>query len=181
MDQVLRGLDFCFAYVDDILVFSSSPEEHLQSLSIVLKRLESHGLTINPGPNKCILGVPALEFLGHYVSSEGIRPLEDKIEVIRVFPRPTSQRQLREFTGLVNFYRRFLPSCAAVMQPLNQLLTHPKDKSTPLEWTEEALSAFNKTKEALARATLLNHPKPNAPTCLMTDDSDTAVGAVLQQ
>ena len=113
MDQVLRGLDFCFAYVDDILVFSSSPEEHLQSLSIVLKRLESHGLTINPGPNKCILGVPALEFLGHYVNSEGIRPLEDKIEVIRAFPRPTSQRQLREFTGLVNFYRRFLQqSCS---------------------------------------------------------------------
>ena len=65
MDQVLRGLDFCFAYVYDLLVFSSSPEEHLQSLSIVLKCLESHGLTINPGPNKCILGVPALEFLGH--------------------------------------------------------------------------------------------------------------------
>ena len=181
MDQVLRGLDFCFAYVDDILVFSSSPEEHLQSLSIVLKRLESHGLTINPGPNKCILGVLALEFLGHYVSSEGIRPLEDKIEVIHAFLRPTSQRHLRKFTGLVNFYRRFLPSRAAIMQPLNQLLTHPKDKSAPLEWTEEALSAFNKTKEALSQATLLNHPKPDAPTCLMTDASDTAVGAVLQQ
>ena len=175
MDQVLRGLDFCFAYVDDILVFSSSPEEHLQSLSIVLKRLESHGLTINPGLNKCILGVPALEFLRHYVSSEGIRPLEDKIEVIRAFPRPTSQRQLREFIGLVNFYRRFLPSCAAIMQPLNQLL---RTSPPPLSGRRRPP---NKTKEALARATLLNHPKTNAPTCLMTDASDTAVGAVLQQ
>ena len=60
------------------------------------------------------------------------RGYEDKIEVIRAFPRLTSQRQLREFTGLVIFYRRFLPSCAAIMQPLNQLLTHPKDKSSPL-------------------------------------------------
>ncbi len=62
------------------------------------------------------------------------------------------------------------------MQPLNQLLTHPKDKSAPLEWTDEALSAFHKTKEALAEATLLTHPKLNAPTCLMTDASNTAVG-----
>ena len=81
----------------------------------------------------------------------------------------------------MNFYRRFLPSCAATLQPLTQLLTHPKDGSAPLEWTEDAVSAFNKTKEALADATLLTHPKPNAPTCLMTDASDTAVGAALQQ
>ena len=67
------------------------------------------------------------------------------------------------------------------MQPLHQLLTHPKDKLTPLQWTDEAVAAFNATKAALADATLLIHPMPNAPTCLMTDASDTAVGAVLQQ
>ena len=143
---------------------SSSPEEHARHLRLVLQRLAEHGLTINP--SKCIFGVPSLDFLGHLVSSEGIRPMEDKVQAIRAFPQPTSQRQLREFIGLVNFYRRFLPSCAAIMHPLNQLLTHPKDKSAHIEWTEEALSAFSKTKEALADATLLTHPKLNAPTCL---------------
>ena len=179
MDQVLRGLDFCYWYIDDLLVASSSPEEHARHLLLVLQRLAEHGLTINP--SKCIFGVPSLDFLGHLVSSEGIRPVEDKVQAIRAFPQPTSQRQLREFIGLVNFYRRFLPSCAAIMHPLNQLLTHPKDKSAHIEWTEEALSAFSKTKEALADATLLTHPKLNAPTCLMTDASDNAVGAALQQ
>ncbi len=179
IDQVLRGLDFCFGYIDDILVASSSPEEHLQHLRLLLQRLDDNGLTINS--KKCAFGVPSLEFLGHHVSSKGILPLEDKVQVIRSFPQPTSQCKLREFLGMVNFYRRFLPSCAATLQPLDQLLTHPKDKATPLEWTDESLSAFNKTKEALAEATLLNHPKPNAPTCLMTDASDTAVGAALQQ
>ena len=179
MDQVLRGLDFCFGYIDDLLVASTSPEEHVQHLRLVLERLATHGLSINP--TKCIFGVPSLDFLGHHVSSDGIQPLEDNVQAIRTFPQPTSQRKLRQFIGLVNFYRRFLPDCAAIMQPLNQLLSHPKDKSTTLTWTDEAVSAFNKTKDALADATLLTHPKLDAPTCIMTDASDVAVGAVLQQ
>ena len=179
MDQVLHGLNCCFDYVDDILVASSSREEHLQHVRLVLERLESHGLTINL--SKSLFGVPSLEFLGHLVSSKGIQPLEEKVQVIRAFPKPTSQRKLREFIGLVNFYRRFLPACAAIMEPLHLQLTHHKGKSAPLEWTEEACAAFERTKTALADATLLIHPKMNAPTCLMTDASDTAVGAALQQ
>ena len=126
-------------------------------------------------------GVPSLHFLGHLASSKGIQPLEEKVQVIRTFPQPTSQRKLRDFIGLVNFYRSFLPTCAAIMEPLHLLLTHPKDRSASLEWTEEALAAFDKTKAALADATLLIHPKMNAPTCLMTDASDIAIGAALQQ
>ena len=179
MDQVLRGLDFCFGYIDDLLIASRSPEEHVQHLRLVLGRLATYGLTINL--TKCIFGVPSLDFLGHHVSKDGIRPLEDNVKVIRSFPQPTSQHKLRQFIGLVNFYRRFLPACAAIMQPLNQLLTHPKDKPKDLVWTDEAVSAFNRIKDALANATLLTHPKPDAPTCIMTDASDRAVGAVLQQ
>ena len=176
MDQVLRGLDFCFDYVDDLLIASSSREEHLRHLRLVLERLQSHGLHVHI--SKSIFGVPSLDFLGHFVSNKGIQPMEDKVRAIRTFPQPTSQRKLREFIGLVNFYRRFLPACTAMMEPLNQLLTHPRDKATPIQWTEEAVTAFNNTKAALADATLL---KPNAPTCMMTDASDSAVGAVLQQ
>ncbi len=104
MDQILSGLDFCFGYIDDLLIASKSPEEHIQHLRLVLERLATYGLTINP--TKCIFGVPSLDFLGHHVSQDGIRPLESNIQIIRSFPQPTSQRKLCQFVGLVNFYRR---------------------------------------------------------------------------
>ena len=179
IDSVLRGLDFCFGYIDDLLIASANHTEHLQHLRLVLEHLAANGLTINTG--KCIFGAPSLDFLGHHVSSDGIRPLEDNVQTIRSFPHPTSQRKLRQFICLVNFYRRFIPQCAKIMQPLHLLLTHPKDKSSLITWTEETTAAFNAIKSSLADATLLTHPVLEAPTCIMTDASDFAVGGVLQQ
>ena len=175
MDQVLRELPFAYAYVDDVLITSSSPEEHLKHLRIVFERLAAHGILINP--NKCLFGVNALEFLGHHIDRHGITPLPEKVKAIREFPQPQSQRQLRRFIGLVNFYHRFLPHCAELMQPLHSLLSG-KHKSQSITWTDTAVAA---TKDALANASLLAYPSSDAPTCLMTDASDTAVGAVLQQ
>ena len=179
INQVLHGLDFCYAYIDDLLIASSSHEQHLQHLQLVLERLSDHGLLINVG--KSVFGVPSLDFLGHRVDSNGIRPLEAKVEVIRNFQQPTTQRQLREFLGLINFYRRFIPNCATTMQPLHSLLNHTKRPSDSLEWTDTAVTAFSEIKDALANASLLVHPIHGAPTCVMTDASDVAVGAVLQQ
>lgn len=96
-------------------------------------------------------------------------------------PQLSTQRKLREFLGLVNFYHRFLSHCAELMQPLHALLSAPRDKAKKLSWNEQALTAFHTVKDALANATLLSYPKADAPTCLMTDASDVAVGAVLQQ
>lgn len=129
-------------------------------------------------PLKCTLGVPELQFLGHHVSKDGIRPLDEKVKAIRNFPTPATQRQLREFLGLVNFYCRFIPRCAHILQPLNSLLSAA---STELQWTTQATDAFISIKEALAQATLLSHPQTDAPCAIMTDASDIAVGAVLQQ
>ena len=179
MDKVLRGLDFCYGYIDDILIASPNPEEHRYHLRLVLERLNEYGILINP--QKCEFGVQSLNFLGHRVDSTGIHPLEEKVQVIRDFPLPTTQRKLREFLGLVNFYHRFVPNCAGILQPLNALLSGPKDRSKTLVWTDTASSAFEKIKDTLANTTLLSHPKPGALTCIMTDASDTAVGAVLQQ
>ena len=178
MDQVLRGLPFAYTYVDDVLIASSSPEEHLKHLRIVFERLAAHGIVINP--NKCLFGVNELDFLGHHIDRHGITPLPEKVQAVREFPQPQHQRQLRRFIGLVNFYHRFLPHAAELMQPLHSLLSG-KDKSQPLIWTDTAVAAFNATKAALAKASLLVYPSLNAPTCLMTDAADTAVGAVLQQ
>ena len=179
MDDVLRGLPFAYAYIDDLLVASSTPDEHLVHLRAVCERLSKYGIVINP--NKCAFGASELEFLGHHINSSGITPLQDKVQAIRDFPQPDTQRKLRRFIGMVNFYHRFLPHCAELMQPLHNLLTPLKSKSQALKWNDTALAAFNSTKEALANATLLYYPTSDAPTCVMTDASDKAVGAVLQQ
>ena len=179
IDQTLRGLQFCYAYIDDLLIASHTPDEHIEHLRQVFQRLSDHGIVINPA--KSVLGVSELDFLGHRVSAEGIRPLEEKVRSIRDFPQPTSVRKLREFLGLINFHHRFIPNCAAILEPLNKLLSATGHNARHLPWNEQATTAFAAIKDALADATLLAHPKPHAPTCIMTDASDIAVGAVLQQ
>ena len=176
MDQVLRGLDFCYVYIDDLLVASSSPEEHKHHLRLVFERLRHYGIIINL--QKCVFGVPSVEFLGHSVDSTGIHPLPAKVQTVLDFPQPTSRRQLRTFLGLTNFYHRFIPGCARIADPLNTLLAESKEH---LSWNDSQIHAFSALKEALANATLLAHPKPNALTNIMTDASNSAVGAVLQQ
>ena len=178
IDMVLRGLPFSYAYIDDVLVASASEEEHQQHLHLVFERFKEYGVLIHP--SKCELGVSSLQFLGHIIDSRGIHPLDTKVSAIRDFPRPTSQRQLRKFLGMINFYHRFIPHGAQILQPLHSFLTRAHAKSE-LQWSEECISAFNSAKDALAQATLLFHPTPDATTSLMTDASDIAVGAVLQQ
>ena len=179
IDQVLRGLPYCYAYIDDLLVASNSPEQHKEHLHQVLRRLHEHGIIINPA--KCEFGVSELDFLGHRVCSQGIQPLPERVKAIKDFPTPTSLCKLREFLGLVNFYHRFIPNCASILGPLNSLLAAPTEKDHKLHWTKQATTAFNTIKESLAATTLLTYPKPFAPTCIMCDALDTAVGAVLQQ
>jgi cleavage and polyadenylation specificity factor subunit 1 len=176
IDHVLRGFDFVYAYIDDLLIASSSPEEHMQHLRTVFHQLSQFGIVINP--LKCEFGADHLSFLGHHVSKEGIAPLEEKVKSVKDFPQPNSKRKLREFLGLINFYHRFIPQCAQLLQPLNTLLSN---KYKELTWTTEAMKAFYLIKDTLAQATLLSHPKPHAPLHIMTDASDVAVGAVLQQ
>nr|VZH89081.1 unnamed protein product [Spirometra erinaceieuropaei] len=139
INHVLRGLPFVHAYIDDLLVASRNEEEHKEHLALVFDRLDKFGVVINP--SKCVLGVPSLEFLGHQVDSEGLRPLPSKVESVRNFPPPTSKRQLQRFLGMVNFYRRFLPNCTDLMLPLTNMLSGTKG---PLELADEALIAFER-------------------------------------
>ena len=178
IDQVLRDLPFCYCYIDDILIASSNPAEHQQHLMLVFERFKEFGVIINP--SKCEFGVNHLTFLGHFVNAHGIQPLPDKIEAIQQFPQPNTQRKLREFLGLINFYHRFIPHCADIVRPLHTLLATTKTKQ-PLTWNDNTLKAFNDIKQAIANASLLSYPTTDAPTNIMTDASNTAVGAVLQQ
>ena len=154
IDKVLRGLHFCYAYIDNLLIASPTPEKHEHHVQLVLQRISDYGVLINP--QKCIFGVDSLDFLGHHVNRHGISHLDEKVQAVRNFPQPNTQRKLREFIGMVNFYHRFLPHCAELMQPMNALLSASKDKSKKLSWSEPALAAFHSIKEALADATLLS-------------------------
>ena len=123
------------------------------------------------------VGVATLEFLGHKVSEHGIEPLEERVQALQQFPLPDTQRKLREFLGLINFYHRFVPNCAGILQPLNAMLSHSLANDRVLSWTQLTTDAFKQAKEMLARATMLFH----ALTSIMTDASNKAVGAILQQ
>ena len=114
-----------------------------------------------------MFGVHALDFLGYRLDANGIRPLDQKVQVIRDFPLPTSQRKLHKFLGLVNFNRQFIPHCAATVMPITDLLKGGNHSSDSLTWSDSATAAFDNIRQALADATLLVHPTPDTPTCLM--------------
>ena len=101
MDSIFQHLDFVFVYLDDILVASKSPAEHYNHLRKIFTLLSSNGLIIQK--SKCIFGVQELEYLGHLITVEGVRPLPSRIEVIRYFPTPDSRSSLQRFLGMMNF------------------------------------------------------------------------------
>lgn len=179
IDEVTRGLPFCFAYIDDLLVASKDAETHKAHLRELFTRLRDYDLVINV--EKCQFGVSEIAFLGHQITKDGITPLPDKVQAILEYPPPTSIRSLRRFLGLVNFYRRFIPTCSTLLQPLEALLSTSQAESAALPWDTVADQAFSAVKTKLAQATLLHHPSPTAPTSLMVDASSEAVGAALHQ
>ena len=119
MDQVLRGLSFAYAYIDDVLIASTSPEEHTEHLRAVFDCLTTNSIVVNP--NKCVHGVKELDFLGHHIDQNGITPLRSKVQAILDFPQPTSQRQLGHFMGMIDFHHRFIPHGAELLHPLHAL------------------------------------------------------------
>uniref|UniRef100_A0A1X7UDL1 Reverse transcriptase domain-containing protein n=1 Tax=Amphimedon queenslandica TaxID=400682 RepID=A0A1X7UDL1_AMPQE len=110
IDEVLRVLQFVYAHIDDVLIASSSEAEHKQHLQLVFDRFTEYGVLLHL--DKCEFGVTSLQFLGHIIDSQGVRPEETKVSVVKDFLILVSQRQLREFIGMTNFYHRFIPHCA---------------------------------------------------------------------
>ena len=144
----MRGLDFVFVYLDDLLVTSPDHQTHKKLLKILFKRLTEYGIKI--GPDKCQFGTTELSFLGHYICPEGISPLPTAVDVIVNFVKPEKQRASRRHLGMVNYHHRFIPHCAEKLTPLNSLLTEDNgghNRLTPksnfeLHWTENPNVAF---------------------------------------
>ncbi|XP_065336843.1 uncharacterized protein LOC135937612 [Cloeon dipterum] len=180
MNEVTRELPFVFVYIDDILVFSHNPDEHAEHLRILFKRLDSYGLVLNA--SKCVFGASEVDFLGCRISSDGALPLNKHVDTILAFPQPETLGQLRRFLGLLNFYHRWLPNIALDQVPLNQILAIPGlKKQSKIEFSKDAVAAFNMCKQKLAAATKLADPNPNCPLSIVTDASDFGMGGVLQQ
>ncbi|GFV91956.1 transposon Tf2-6 polyprotein [Trichonephila clavipes] len=146
-----------------------------------IQRLSSYGLKLNI--SKCVFGVTELIFLGHFITPDGIKPLPDKVQAVLDYKQPETVGSLRKFLGLLNFYRRFLPKAAEQQYLLSEFLKGSKGKkdSKPLNWSSEAITAFQRCKHALADAALLAHPSPSAPLALHVDASDYAIGGALHQ
>ncbi|GFW44198.1 retrovirus-related Pol polyprotein from transposon 297 [Trichonephila clavipes] len=147
----------------------------------IFQRLSSYGLKLNI--SKCVFGVTELIFLGHFITPDGIKPLPDKVQAVLDYKQPETVGSLRKFLGLLNFYRRFLPKAAEQQYLLSEFLKGSKGKkdSKPLNWSSEAITAFQRCKQALADAALLAHPSPSAPLALHVDASDYAIGGALHQ
>ncbi|GFV44909.1 retrovirus-related Pol polyprotein from transposon opus [Trichonephila clavipes] len=143
--------------------------------------LSSYGLKLNI--SKCVFGVTELIFLGHLITPDGIKPLPDKVQAVLDYKQPETVGSLRKFLGLLNFYRRFLPKAAEQQYLLSEFLKGSKGKkdSKPLNWSSEAITVFQRCKQALADAALLAHPSPSAPLALHVDTSDYAIGGALHQ
>ena len=155
MDQVLRGVDFCYVYIGDILVASTSKEEHPHHLRLIFEQLAHHGLIINPQKYAYMVQPVSMQFSGHLVDSDGIHPLPSKVQAIVDFFQPQSRCQLRTFLGLINSNHRLILSCAKILDPLNILLTSTVGR---LMWDDTTKQAFVDIKTALAEATLIVHP-----------------------
>lgn len=180
MHEVLRGLPYVFAYIDDLCIASKSYEEHREHLRTVFQRLESSGLAINLA--KCEFGKNEIKFLGHLVTPHGIKPLPEKVIAIQEFKLPTVAKDLKSFLAMINFYRKFMPHAIESQIPLLQMIPgNKKNDRTPLIWNEPNAEAFQRCKNDLAQAVLLAHPARDAVLSLSVDASDFAVGAVLHQ
>ena len=176
MDRILGDIPHTFVYLDDILIASESVEQHLEDLERVFKILEENGLVVNR--KKCILGASSIEFLGHLVDADGIKPLPEKVEAIKKVAPPTTIKELQRFLGMVNYYRRFIRKAAHHLFYLFECLGNKPKK---LDWSKEMQQSFDAIKSALSNAAMLSHPDSKLPLAITSDASDVAIGAVLEQ
>ena len=173
--EVLKGITFAFGYLDDILIFSPDNKTHLEHLEVVFQRLREADLKLKA--SKCNFFKKHIQYLGHLVSGEGIEPLPEKLEAVRKMPPPTTPKEVRQFLGLVGYYRKFVPKFADIARPLTNLTK----LDIPYEWTNRCQEAFEFLKEMLLKEPILKYPDPSKPYTLFTDASKFAWACVLTQ
>lgn len=177
MNSVLLGLNKnqCFVYLDDIVIYGSSLEDHNTKLINVFQRLRNNQLQLQP--DKCEFMRQSCEYLGHIITKDGVKPNPRKIEAIKIMPRPQNAKHIKIFLGMVGYYRKFVKNFATIAKPLTQLL---KNVSVFL-WSDAQQKAFQELKEVLMKNPLLQYPSFSEPFIVTTDASNVGIGGVLSQ
>ena len=165
MSQLFSGKewDFVSVYLDDVLIASPNIKEHLEHVKKVLLRIGEAGLRLKP--SKCVFAADEIEYLGHTLTAEGVKPNSGKIEAVNSFPRPSTVKEVKSFLGLANFYRRHIPDMAVISRPLTALTR----KDVKFDWTTECEVAFCEVKRRLVSAPVLYPPDLTKPFQLWTD------------
>lgn len=166
---------FVFVYLDDILIFSRSLEEHIPHVRLVLQRLLEKRLYVKV--EKCEFHASSVTFLGHIIKSGQVEADPEKIKAVAEWLVPTSVKQLQRFLGFANFYRRFIKNYSSVVAPLTRLTS----SRVPFSWSPHADAAFRLLKERFTSAPILTEPDPSWQFILEVDASAVGVGAVLSQ
>lgn len=178
MDQVLCGLsEFAGAYLDDVVIYSTSWAQHLEHLQVVFQRLQEAGLTINPG--KCAFAKAEIEYLGFVIGNGQVKPQVAKVQAIQNCPLPQTRKQLRSFLGMAGFYNRFIPNFSSRAAVLTDMVGSRCPNQ--VQWTTEAEAAFRDLQQALSKEPVLFSPDFDQDFVLQTDASERGLGAVLLQ
>ena len=177
MERVLSSLQWqiCLVYIDDVIIFSKTLDEHIDRLQEILGRLKTAGLKLKP--KKCHLFQHKVTYLGHMVSENGVETDPAKIEKVKKWPIPKNITEVKGFLGICSYYRRFVKNFSILARPLVKLT----EKDTPFLWKEEQQGAFDLLKEKLTSSPILVYPQRQGYFILDTDACDTGIGAVLSQ
>ena len=179
MDHILRPhLAYTATYLDDIVIFSPSWEDHLEHLAKVFKTIAEAGLTINP--EKCMIAAKSIQYLGYTIKEGLIEPQMSKVEAILNIPIPSNKKEIRSFLGLVGYYRRFIPRFSELASPLTEMLKKGRSVD-PEKWTKEEHHSFEVLRKTLCKHPVLLCPDFTKPFVLQTDASGYGLGAVLSQ
>ena len=175
------NLTYCLIYLDDVIVFSETPEEHLQRMHVVFDHLQEHGLKLKP--SKCDVFKSKINYLAHHVSQKGFLPSKKNLESIAQCPPLDTYTKVKSFVGLVGHYRHFIKGFAKIAAPLYDLTSgdNKDKKSEHVNLPPEALEAFDRLKAACLQAPILAFPDFDKPFLLETDASGSGLGAVLSQ
>ena len=169
------GLTFAFGYLDDILVYSPDMETHLERLRSLFVKLREADLKLKEV--KCNFLKKHIQYLGHIISGKGITPVPEKLESIQKMPPPKTPKEVKQFLGLIGYYRKFVPRFSDLAWPLNALTR----KDVTFEWTPICQESFEMLKTSLMKEPILTYPDPSLPYVLFTDASKYAWACVLTQ
>ena len=179
------NMNWCIVYLDGIIIFSDTKEEHLKRLEAVFQKLCAAGLKLKP--SKCFFFREEIEYLGHVVSGKGISTNPKKIEAVSKWPTPKTVYDVRSFLGFVGYYRRFIKNFSRITKPIREVITGLENQSkraakkTYIEWTDAANAAFEHLKTMCVSTPILAYPDYQLPFTLHTDSSTDGLGAVLYQ